>query len=98
VFQFVVTRVLVRCSGSHVVCQELVRVLGLVQEDYHVHGDALGFLHLSHLPTICRKLRVEPSQQAEGSPGSEGSDGSHTLALSRDGMSAASQTSSLAPG
>jgi len=38
---------------------------GLVQEDYHVHGDALGFLHRDHLATVCRKLRVEPGQQAE---------------------------------
>jgi len=68
----------------------------LVQEDYHVHSDALGFLHLDHLPTICRKLRVKPGQQAEESP--EGSDGSNTLALGRDGMYAASQTANLAPG
>jgi len=30
--------------------------------------------------------------------GSEGSDDSHTLALGRDGMSAASQTANLVPG
>jgi len=41
---------------------------GPVQENYHVHRDALGFLHLNHLQTICRKLRVKPGQQAEDSP------------------------------
>jgi len=47
---------LLRCEGFQ---------SGLVQEDYHVHG----FLHLNHLSTICRKLRVKPSQQAEDLPG-----------------------------
>jgi len=39
---------------------------------------------------LVRKLRI--------ALGSEGSDGSHTLALGRDRMSAASQAVSLAPG
>jgi len=36
---------------------------------HHVHGDALGFLHPNHLlPTIFRKLGVEPRQLAENIP------------------------------
>jgi len=50
------------------VIQPVMLLCERFQEDYHVHGDALGFLHLNHLPTICRKLRVEPSQQAEDTP------------------------------